>query len=224
MGKYAPLVLLVLAAARLPADRLTLRDGTVIHGDFVSGTPEQIVFQDHNGVRRRFDMQKVREIDFSTLGTPRAATDATRRRDEEQGSEDRTGSFIAVRDDEAIDPQITVAGQTFAATVLDDIRDGNGNVIIPGGSPAAIMVRPVAKGGEPGFAIELVSVVIDGSRYAVYGGAIAAGERKTGEDGASADAEDARRVIVAGPRIQVPAATVLEFRLEQPLLLRQATQ
>lgn len=221
MGKYALLALLALFAPRLSADRLTLRDGSVIHGQFVSGTAEQIVFQDHNGVRRRFDVPKVRGVDFSTLGTPAAAEDAGRKRDDEQGVEERAGSFIAVRDEEAIDPQNALAGRTFAATVLDDIRDGNGNVIIPDGSPAAIMVRPVAEGG---FAIELVSVVIDGSRYLVYGGAIAAGELTSGDVGDIAGGGADAQVVVAGPRIRVPAKTVLEFRLEQPLLLRQAAQ
>ena len=43
---------------------LTLRDGTVVYGQFVSGSPGKIVFQDSRGMRRTFNVTQVGEIDF----------------------------------------------------------------------------------------------------------------------------------------------------------------
>ncbi len=216
-GKYASLLALVFFAPPLTADSLTLRDGSVIHGHFVSGTPQKIIFQDHNGVWRRFEVKQVQGIEFGTG----AAAPAAAARADSQGTAERAASFIAVRAEEPIDPDNAVAGRTFLATIVEDIHGENGTVIIPGGSPARMMLRPAAGGGEPAYEVELESVVIDGSRYVVYGDAIAVGPRQTEENGDAPD-QDAAAVKVTGARISVPAGTVLEFRLERPLLLRQA--
>ena len=129
-------------APPLFADSLTLRDGSVIHGQFVSGTPQKIIFQDHNGVWRRFDVKQVRDIDFTPARRRgRGVRTAARR------GTGRSAPAVSSRSatEEAIDPQDVVAGRTFLATVVDDIHGGNGNVIIPGGSPARIMLRPAAE-------------------------------------------------------------------------------
>jgi hypothetical protein len=209
--RYAPLLALLLCASPLAADSLTLRDGTVIRGHFVSGTPQKIIFQDHNGVWRRFDVKQVRGIDFST-GAVHAGAEETA---------DRAASFIAVRAEEAIEPEKVAAGRTFLATIVEDIRGADGTVIIPGGSAARMMVRPLAGGAAPNYEVELESVMIDGNRYVVYGDAIAAGQRQADEDGSTGEGTG-EPVKVSGARISVPAGAVLEFRLEQPLLLRQA--
>ena len=209
--KCAPLLALILCTSSLAADSLTLRDGTVIRGHFVSGTPQKIIFQDHNGVWRRFDVKQVQGIDFS----------AGPAHDGAKGTAERAASFIAARAEEAIEPENVTAGRTFLATIVEDIHGDNGAVVIPAGAPARMMVRPVAGESGPAYEVELESVVIDGSRYVVYGDAFAIGPQANGETGAAADAE-AVPVSVTGTKIQVPAGTVLEFRLEQPLLLRQA--
>ncbi len=216
MGKYAPLVAMILVAPWLSADSLTLRDGSVIRGHFVSGTPQKIIFQDHNGVWRRFEVKQVQGIEFGTgAAAPAAAAHAG-----SEGTAERAASFIAVRAEESIDPDNVVAGRTFLATIVEDIHGENGTVIIPGGSPARMMVRPAADGGAPAYEVQLESVVIDGSRYVVYGDAIAVSPRQT-EDGPAPDG-DAAAITVTGAHISVPAGTILEFRLERPLLLRQA--
>jgi hypothetical protein len=217
MGKYAALLALVFFPSPLNADSLTLRDGTVVRGHFVSGTPQKIIFQDHNGVWRRFEVKQVQGIEFGTGGAaPAAAAHAGG-----EGTAERAASFIAVRAEESIDPGNAGAGRTFLATIVEDIHGENGTVIIPGGSPARMMVRPAAGGGGPAYEVELESVVIDGSRYVVYGDAIAVSPRQSDEAG-DRTAGDAAAVTVTGAHISVPAGTVLEFRLERPLLLRQA--
>jgi hypothetical protein len=48
----------------LSAARITLRDGTVVYGNFVSGSAQTIVIQDQSGMRHRFDVNQVQLIDF----------------------------------------------------------------------------------------------------------------------------------------------------------------
>src|SRR3954453_18516543 len=67
MRKYAILALLAIVPAF--AARLTLRDGTVVYGQFVSGTAQNIVFRDDNGVQRRFNVNQIQGIDFGSVST-----------------------------------------------------------------------------------------------------------------------------------------------------------
>src|SRR5436853_680098 len=67
MRKYAILALLAIVPAF--AARLTLRDGTVVYGQFVSGTAQNIVFRDDNGVQRRFNVNQIQGIDFESVST-----------------------------------------------------------------------------------------------------------------------------------------------------------
>ena len=67
MRKYAIIALLAIVPAF--GARLTLRDGTVVYGQFVSGTSQNIVFRDDNGVQRRFDVNQIQGIDFGAVST-----------------------------------------------------------------------------------------------------------------------------------------------------------
>src|SRR5437764_14578860 len=75
MRKYALLALLAILPPVLSAARLSLRDGTVIYGQFISGTSQNIVFQDDNGVRRRFDLNQIQGIRFDNVTTGAARND-----------------------------------------------------------------------------------------------------------------------------------------------------
>lgn len=48
------------------------------------------------------------------------------------------------------------AGQTYAADVTDDVLDANGDVVIPHGSNARIIIRSASKGGRIRGASDLV--------------------------------------------------------------------
>src|ERR1041384_7432597 len=60
--------LLILVALLIPlalsAARLTLRDGTVVYGQFLNSSFGKIDIQDSRGMRRTFDVRQIREIDF----------------------------------------------------------------------------------------------------------------------------------------------------------------
>lgn len=79
------------------------------------------------------------------------------------------GTTISVRNEETIDSGKAVEGQTFAAEVTKDVRDRDGDVVIPRGSNARIIIRSASKGGRIHGAADLVldldSVSVDGRRY-----------------------------------------------------------
>jgi hypothetical protein len=261
MRKYALPALLAVLPLVLSGARLTLRDGTVIYGQFVSGTPNTIVFRDDNGIQRRFDLDQVQGIDFS-----RMAADASRGL---RGSADRAddryandwavvpaGRTISVRTEERIDPENVAEGRRFPATIVQDIPDGSGNVVVPAGSPATLIVRRVSGGGAlagPRYVLDLDSVRVNGRRYVVNTSEVTAGGQGIGKNrrtaeyvgggaalgtllgaiagggkgaaiGAIAGAATGGgvQVLTAGREIRVPAETVLNFRLERPLHLRES--
>ncbi len=79
------------------------------------------------------------------------------------------GTRISVRTEETIDSAKAVEGQTFAAEVTKNVLDRDGNIVIPRGANAQIIIRSSAKGGKIRGASDLVmdlySVSIGGRRY-----------------------------------------------------------
>jgi hypothetical protein len=266
------LALLACLPAALFAARLTLRDGSVIYGQFVSGTTDTIVFQDDNGVRRRFNLNQVQGIDFGNINSSlnrdntysdqrsgvidnRSADRVVDRRSGNDWAVLPAGSSISVRTDESIDERNTSAGRTFGASIVEDVTDGSGRVVIARGSPATLIVRSVSEGGtlsSGNFVLDLDSVQVNGRRYVVNtedvkkgetgvganrrtaeyvgGGAVLgtllgaiAGGGKGAAIGAIAGAAAGGgvQVLTKGKEIRVPAETVLKFRLEEPLRLRE---
>jgi len=57
------------------------------------------------------------------------------------------GTEISVRTNEAIDSQNASEGQHYSATVLQDIRGGAGETLIPKDSNADLVIRRVNSGG-----------------------------------------------------------------------------
>jgi len=81
-----------------------------------------------------------------------------------------TGSQIAVRTNEAVDSTTARANQKFSGTVEQDVTGSNGEVLIPKGSPAELVVRQVSNGGTTGsaeVALDLAAIEIGGHRYVV---------------------------------------------------------
>lgn len=81
-----------------------------------------------------------------------------------------SGTQLSIRSNEAIDSKTAQAGQTFAAQVQENVMGSNGEVLIPKGSPASLVLRDVSTGGttgSPELALDLESVTINGQRYVV---------------------------------------------------------
>jgi hypothetical protein len=81
------------------------------------------------------------------------------------------GTEISVRSEEAIDSGIAVNGQTFAADVANDVKDAGGNVVIPNGANAQIVIKSATGStkfkGQADLVLDLASVSIGGQRYAL---------------------------------------------------------
>src|SRR5262245_40433563 len=147
MRKTLLLALLSLLPLGVHAGRLTLRDGTTVYGNFISGTERNIIFQDQNGVRRRFDTHDIRNLDFDAVSAPAYGT-RDRSYSDRYGSANReyngdrsgrtiaSGTEISVRTNEAIQADTASEGRTYSAVIQTDLVDSAGNLAIPRGSDA----------------------------------------------------------------------------------------
>ncbi|HZT29143.1 MAG TPA: hypothetical protein VFA33_04620 [Bryobacteraceae bacterium] len=81
------------------------------------------------------------------------------------------GSEVSIRTNEAIDSGTAKEGQTFDAQVTRDAKDANGEVVIPRGSDARIVIKSASKGGRfhgaSDLVLDLQSIVIAGTPYTI---------------------------------------------------------
>jgi hypothetical protein len=80
------------------------------------------------------------------------------------------GAELVIRTNESIDSQNARVGQTFAAVVDQDVTGSNGEVLIPKGSQASLILRDMSEGSTTGssqLALDLNSLTIEGHRYSV---------------------------------------------------------
>jgi hypothetical protein len=157
------------------------------------------------------------------------------------------GTNIAVRTNDPIRAKgNTDEGRIYTGTVANDVADDRGQVIVPRGADAELVVRRL-KSNE--LVIDLDSVSVHGHRYAIVaeenveknrngvggnkrtgefvgGGAVLgtllgaiAGGGKGAAIGAAAGAGAGAgtQMLTRGRSLNVPAESVLTFRLEQPI-------
>lgn len=81
------------------------------------------------------------------------------------------GTTVPVRIEETIDSRNASDGQTYAGEVTKDIPDANGDIVIPRGSNAQIVIRSAAQGGrfkgQSDLVMDLSSISVGGKRYQV---------------------------------------------------------
>lgn len=173
---------------------LTLRDGTRVYGTFVSGNSQSVTFQDENGNQRQYNIDEVQSIDMnasqqsgdrygdrernrnygsgntqSPFGGSSNRTDNRNRR----YSDARTvpaGTEFTVRTNETIDSNSGSEGRFYSAQVDKDVTDSNGQLLVPKGSDAQLVLKRMSQGGTTGSAemvLDLHSVNINGRRYLV---------------------------------------------------------
>ncbi|HLJ47522.1 MAG TPA: hypothetical protein VKU01_16015 [Bryobacteraceae bacterium] len=130
------------------------------------------------------------------------------------------GTEIQVRPDAQVDVSHWDRGRIYPAHVARDIHASDGDLAIPRGSEAELIVRQV---GPSQYVLDLESITVNGRRYAMDtteqhfdtrtqngGGVVGA------IVGAIAGATGAQ-VETNGGEIHVPQGSVLTFRLEQPM-------
>jgi hypothetical protein len=81
------------------------------------------------------------------------------------------GSEISVRTNEAINSDTATEGQTFDVQVTRDATDANGDVVIPSGTRAFVVIKSASKGGSfrgaSDLVLDLQSVSINGKQYTI---------------------------------------------------------
>lgn len=175
-----------------------LRDGTSVTGTVVSSSPTELQIAGDDKLARTIPMNQVRSIEYDDQGAAQAgappASTATAPPPRQGGGAPRprelrprqhyhppeaavttrthtvpVGTEISVRNDEMIDSGKAAEGQVFPAEVTRDVLDADGNVVIPAGAHAQIVIRSASKGGRirgaSDLVLDLASVTIDGRQY-----------------------------------------------------------
>jgi hypothetical protein len=152
-------------------DTLILRDGGQHNGRFISGSGDSITFRDDNGNSRSYRVADVQSLQFDSSRSDRlnVRPDASA-----ANSPARTvpaGTEILVRTGEKIDSGSgSSEGRVYPASVERDVTDSAGNVVVPRGSAAELVVREVNQGGttgSPELVLDLQSLRAGNQRYLV---------------------------------------------------------
>lgn len=174
--KLCILMVIVFSTVAIASDTLVMRDGTTHSGTLVSATATTITFREGKTLHR-YSRSKVQSLQFgdSTASSApstkaagaRAATSAVAAR---QPVVLPAGTEIVVLSNQNIDSKTATEGQVFSADVAEDVVDGSGQVVIPKGSPAELVIRKVSAGNVTGgseLSLDLQSVKVDAHRYIV---------------------------------------------------------
>jgi hypothetical protein len=163
-----------------PHATVALRDGTTLTGMVLSSSATNLELAGDDKVTRNIATNQVRSVNYDdATTTPNTATPAEPPHDNHYHPAETavttkthrvpTGAEISVRTEETIDSARAADGQTFAAEVTRDVLDQEGNVVIPRGANAQIVVKSASNGGRIHAAsdllLDLASVSVDGRRY-----------------------------------------------------------
>ena len=138
------------------------------------------------------------------------------------------GSYIVVQTDDTVTAVRAMGATIYTANVTEDVVDQNGTVLIPKDAPVELGVRSLPYLGPGGVGmteliLELRSVTVKGLRYPV-----ATASENPGAGGLGLERDSPKwvggraakgAVLVSGPRINVPAKTLLAFQIVEPIRL-----
>lgn len=180
---------------------VTLKDGSSFTGAVTSSDTTAISLQSATGESRTYPMAQVAGVRYGDPVPPAPAPLAARATQPATSSSAprnnpppaprpmnpsrapvaayRTipsGAALRIRNNEAINSETAAAGQTYTATVAQDVLDTEGGVAIPKGSDALLIVRQADGQGKLQGRSELVldmdSVTVAGRRYQLETGDI----------------------------------------------------
>jgi len=171
-------VLLLLCGSLCFGDTLVMRDGARHDGVLESTTAHYITFKEGTRVHR-YLRSKIQTIELGTSALPNSDEAAAVARNYSDrnvplGSRELVtlpaGTEIAVMTNDTIDSKTANPGRVYSADVAQNVVDARGNVVIPKGSEAELVMRNVNAGGVTGtsdMALDLQSVKVGGHRYTV---------------------------------------------------------
>lgn len=179
-----------------PHATILMRDGTTLTGTVTATSPAEITLAGDDNATHTVPMTQVKSIEYDDAAA--AQTSATQtgtaptRRSASRAASDSlherhyhptraeihtktyllpAGTQVSVRSEDTIDSSTAVEGQTYAAEVTDDVLDASGDVVIPHGSNAQIVIRSASKGGRfhgtSDLVLDLQSISVEGQQYLV---------------------------------------------------------
>ncbi len=176
---------------------VVMRDGTQTSGTLVSSSSTEIQLMGDDKQTHTIPMAQVRSIEYqdqlagsasassispaaATATTPDAVPPDISHADHYHPAAAAittktfvvpAGSEVSVRSEETIDSGRAVDGQTFAAELTKNVLDGAGDVVIPRGSNAQIVIRSASTGGRirgaSDLVLDLASISVEGQQYQV---------------------------------------------------------
>ncbi len=167
-----------------------LNNGSSVSGTIVASSQTDMTVAGDDGIEHKIPMAQVKSVDY---GAPQPARQqaATRRAPARTGAGNErapapmaeppavttktnelpVGSEVSVRMNEAIDSATAAEGQTFDAQVTRDVKDADGDLVIPRGSSARVVIKSASKGGRfrgtSDLLLDLQTVTIDGKQYSI---------------------------------------------------------
>ena len=174
-----------------------LADGSKVGGTIVASTQSDMVVAGDDGIERKIPVTQVKSVDYGQTPAAEPARQASRepapsKREPAPAKQAVTpaplppptraaittrtnelpaGSNVSIRMNEPIDSATAAEGQTFDAQVTRDAKDHDGDVVIPRGSRAKIVIRSASGGGHfhgaSDLVLDLQSVTVDGKTYAI---------------------------------------------------------
>jgi len=152
-------------------DTVALRDGKSYSGHFSGSTP--IEFRDSDGIKYKFPVSDLDAIVFNPASAPSVVSSAA--------LVIPIGADLVVRTSGAIDSTKSYEGQTYSASIAENVLDTAGNVAVPAGSSAQLIVRKISHGGaihSPEVVLDLYSVSVGKKEYGVISSDVKETNRK----------------------------------------------
>jgi hypothetical protein len=156
------------------ADTITLKNGQVIKGTYLGGSPREVKLEVGDQIQS-VGVEKILRIDFGGLPPapvqsqapappPPPPSDAQAVRDT-AGSDLPAGTNLVVRMIDGVDSEVNRVGQTFAASIDEPVTI-NGQNVIPRGADVVIKLVDAKESGKftgrAGLTLDLVSVKVNG--------------------------------------------------------------
>ena len=242
------LAIYMLFCATATADMLELLDGSIVTGDFMGGTQNTVRFQVGKELQAypKSDILAITFIETlpPTAPTKSPSTPSTQVQPVSvpQTVTIPAGTRIMVRTNETLDSKRHGAGHMFTATLGADLI-GQGQVIARRGEDVYGRLTKAEKAGrlagQAKLKIIVTDIMIDGKPYPIVSTTIKVAGEKSGKKtvrnlgvaagiGALArGSKGAKRgagvglgvsVLTEGSQVNIPAGTLLEFRLASPLI------
>jgi hypothetical protein len=231
--------------AAMAAETVTLKDGRVIAGDYLGGSPTEVKLVVGDQVQT-VDVEDIVRIDFHTgrhdRETPQAAGDRIQL---------PAGTNLVIRMIDGVDSERNSVGQTFAAS-LDEPVVIDGRTVIPRGADVVVKLVDAKESGKlrgrTTLTLDLMSLKVNGRMVdvntetvteesssrgsrtakvaggtAVLGtiiGAIAGGGKGAAIGlGSGAAVGAGAEILTKGQRVRIPSETRLTFVLENAVRL-----